>query len=107
MLSQCKNRMTNELTGDVHRVVEGFGNFRVHLDEELLLLGKLLVPRDYFSLHPFGEWLAYHSVNDVDQPLARDLVHVAVFWEVAGNKRVLFCPLKDANNTETLILWAI
>ena len=107
MLLQCKNRMTNDLTGDVHRVVEGFGDFGVHLYEELLLLGKLIVPVDYFSLHPFSKWLAYHSVNDVDQPLAGDLVHVAVFWEVTGDERILICPLKNANNVESLILWAI
>ena len=107
MLLRCENRMTDDLTGDVHRVVEGFGDFGVHLDEELLLLGKLIVPIGYFSVHPFGKWLAYHSVGDVDQPLAWDLVHVAVFWEVVGDKRILLCPLKNANNVEILILWAI
>ena len=99
--------MLDDITGDVHRVVEGFGDFGVHLYEELLLLGKLIVPVDYFSLHPFGKWLAYHIVCNITQPLAWNLVHVAIFWEVAGNKWVLFCPLKDANNIETLILWAI
>ena len=46
------------LTADVDGAVEGLGDLRVHLDQELLLRCQLLVAGGDLVLHPGIEWLA-------------------------------------------------
>ena len=87
--------------------MKGFGNLWIHLNEELLLLRKVIIPIGDFSIHPFGKRLAYYSVSDVNQPLARDLMKVPVFRQVAWEERIELCSLKNASNAEVFILWTI
>ena len=87
--------------------MEGLGNLRVHLDEELLLLRQLFVASRDLVLDPAAEGGTENGVGDVDQPLARHLVHVAVLGEVVVDSWVLSGSLEDAFDAEVLVLWNV
>lgn len=95
------------LTADVHAAVEGPGNLRIHIDQEVLLFGELLVSISNLRLDPGAEWFADDGVGDVDEPLPRDLMHVTVFREVVIDQRDLPGLIKDPSDAKILVLWSV
>ena len=84
--------------------MEGLGDIWIHLDEELLLLCQLLVADGNFISSPGAEWLPQDGVGDVDEPLTRNLVHVAVLRQIVVDPGVLSCLLEDALDAEGLVV---
>ena len=84
--------------------MEGFGNVRVHLDVELLLGRQLFIAALDLQLDPASKGFTANCEGEIDEPLARHLVHVTVFWEIVGDFRVFPSCLKYALNAEILVL---
>ena len=78
--------------------MESFGDFFVHLDQQLLLLRQLLVAIRDFSLHPLTEWFTDNCVGDVNEPLSGHLVHVTIFWQMLADIRILSSLFQDVHN---------
>ena len=95
--------MVKELTADVAAGVEGLGDLGIHLDEHLPPLGQLLVARGDLLPHPLEEGFADYTINDIKQPLARDLVDVPVVHEVGLHLGVLAAVLEDPLDGERLV----
>lgn len=95
------------LTANVHAVVECSCNLRIHLDVEILLLGKIFIAVDNFLFDPDAEWLSDDRVGHVDEPLSRHLVHVAVFRQKSADLRRLSGLFENATDAERLVLWAV
>ena len=87
--------------------MEGLGDIWIHLDEELLLLCQLLVADGNFISSPGAEWLPQDGVGDVDEPLARDLVHVSVVGQIGEDGLVLAGFIEDGGDGEVLVLRAV
>ena len=100
-------RKDNKLTADVDTTVECLRNLRVHLNEELLLLGELFVTTCNLILHPGFEWCTQNGIRDIDQPLAGNFMHVPVIWKIVTDPWVLLGCLEYTLNTQVLILWHI
>ena len=62
-----------ELTADGRAVGEGGVDLWVHVDGQLLHLHDLGVPRLHPLLHPVGEGVADHAVDDVGHELLGQL----------------------------------
>ena len=60
-----------------------------------------------FALHPASKRFTKDGIGDIDEPLARHLVHITVFREVVVDSRVLPCLCKDTFDAEVLILGAV
>ena len=71
-----------KLTADIHTAVKSLCNFRIHIDQKVLLLGKLLVAIGDLCLDPSAELFTNDGVGNVDEPLTWNLVHVTVFGKV-------------------------
>ena len=95
-----------ELTTNVHAVVKSSGDRRIHVDQQVLLLGQLVVAGGDLRLDPGAELLTDDGVGDVDEPLPWDLVHVTVFREVVVDQGDLPGFLKDPSDAKILILCA-
>ena len=95
------------LTTDVNTAVKSFGNLGIHVDQEVLLLGKLLVAIGNLRFDPGTEWFTNDGVDDVDEPLPWDLMHVTVFREVIIDQGNLPSLLKDANYVEIFVLRSV
>ena len=95
------------LTADVHRVMKGSCDFRIHVDEQVLLFGKLVVAGCNLCFDPGAELLTNDGVGDIDEPLPWDLVHVTIFRKVVVNKGDLPGSLEDASNAEILVLRSV
>jgi len=87
--------------------VECSCNLRIHLDVEILLLGKILIAVDDFLFDPDTEWLSDDRVGQVDEPLSRHLVHVAIFWKEGADLRRLSGLFEYATYIERLVLRAV
>ena len=95
------------LTADVHRVVKGSCDFRIHVDEQVLLFGKLVVAGGDLCFDPGAELFTNDGIGDVDEPLPWDLVHVSVFGKVIVDQGDLPGSLEDSSNAEILILRSV
>ena len=84
--------------------MEGLGNLRVHFNQKVSLLSELFISNFYFSPDPLAEALPYDCIDNIDQPLPRNLVHVPVFREVVINLWRLPCLRENADNVQRLIL---
>ena len=84
--------------------MEGFGNVRVHLDVELLPLSQRFIAVFDLQLDPASKGFTANYEGEIDEPLARHLVHVTVFREIVGDFRVFPTRLKYALDAEVLVL---
>ena len=66
----------------------------------------MLVPCDHIITNKVSELLANEGVAHVNDPLARNLVHVTVIREVAFHPGILVCKLKNLLDVESLVLRA-
>ena len=87
--------------------MESSGNLRIHFDKKILLLGQVFVALTDLILDPGSEGLSSHGIDDVDEPLTWDLVHIPVFRKVRGDFGVLPGLFQDPNNVEVLILGTV
>ena len=53
-------------TADVDAVVECFCNFRIHVNQQVLLLSQLFVAIGNLFLDPGTEWLSCKRIGHVD-----------------------------------------
>ena len=67
------------LTADVHRVVKGSCDFRIHVDEQVLLFGKLVVAGGDLCFDPGAELFTNDGIGDVDEPLYLFYINLRVF----------------------------
>ena len=67
-------------------------------------MSELFISNFYFSLDPLAKALPYNCIDDIDQPLARNFVHVSVFREVVINLWRLPRLRKNTDNVQRLIL---
>lgn len=92
------------LTADGLRVVEGFGNFRVHLNVEVVLSNHRRVSFFDSGRDPLLELITDQGVCDVADPLSRQLVQVTFFWEEIGIHRVLLDLAPDLLDCQGLVV---
>ena len=85
---------------DVDGGVEGTGDFWVHVDEQILFGGQVIVALLDARLDPIVEGLPNDGEVDVDQPLPVNLVHVPILRQVLGDSAVLSALLDDALDGE-------
>lgn len=94
---------TCPLTADVDRVPECGGDLRIELDNEVALLGHIVVaPLDKFR-HPCTEGFAYEGVDHVDDPLSRQSVDISIIGEVVLDALHLLALLQDGFDREALV----
>ena len=87
--------------------MEGFGDVRVHLDVELLLGRQVFIAAFDLQLDPASKGLTADCEGEIDEPLARHLVHVTVFRQVVFDRRVLLGCCQDLLDAEVLILRSV
>ena len=88
--------------------MEGLGYVRINLDEEILLLGHLLVAELDVPLDPVRKVLANNGVGHAeDEILAEPIPLELQRWEVRLELRVLVDDLHDLSDGETLVGWAV
>ena len=66
----------------------------------------MLVPCSHSITHKVSEFLTNERVAHVNNPLARNFVHVTVIREVAFHPSILVCKLKNLLDVESLVLRA-
>ena len=84
--------------------MEGRSDGWVHLNEEILLPRQVVIPGDDRIFHPGSKRLTNERVSNIDDPLAGNLVHIAVFWQVVGDLGILARSLEDSLDAEVLVL---
>ena len=93
------------LTADIHAAMECFSDFRVHRNQEVLLLSENLVAIQNLPLHPFLELLPDNSIHDGDQPRPTHLAHVSIFRQEIFHSRVFHRKFDNTADAEGFILW--
>ena len=66
----------------------------------------MLVPCSHIITNKVSELLANEGIAHVNDPLARNFVHVTVIREVAFHPGILVCKLENLLNVESLVLRA-
>lgn len=75
-------RFDNLRTGKIHAILEGLGKIWPHFDIEVVLLLQSILSCLHGILdHPLKSRLV-HGVNDICEPLAIQVVPVALIWEM-------------------------
>ena len=64
------------LTANTGTGLEGCGNVRVHINNQISILDNLLVSQVNLISDPFGERFANDCVGDVDKPLLWELANL-------------------------------
>ena len=88
-------------------MLEGLGDLWVHVDQEVVLVLELLVPRLDVVVHPVLERLSVPRVDDVRQPLAGQQVDLSLVREVLHELRGRLGPLDHALDRDPLVLGAV
>ena len=83
--------------------LEGSCYLRVHLYRQPTLDDHLLVPHLNLLLHPVGEGLLEHGVDDVADPLLAHLHHLLAVGQVIVYLRVLVGELCDVLESQALV----
>ena len=91
------------LTADVRRAAERGGNVRVKVDHEVPLLGKPFVTVLDLLRDPLPKVVAAEGIDDVDNPLPRQFVHVSLFWQVKSELIRPLAVLKDGVDGQGLV----
>ena len=87
--------------------MESFGNFRIHLNVELLLRGQLFIAKFNFVLDPAFERFTEDGVGDIEEPLTRKARKITVFRQVLVDPGVLLGCGEDTFDGEVLILGTV
>ena len=88
-------------------MLEGLGDLWVHVDQEVVLVLELLVPRIDVAVHPVLERLSTNCVAHVCQPLAGQQVDLPHVREVLHENRDLLGRLQHALDRDVLVLGAV
>ena len=100
---KADTRAYHVLTADVRRAAERGGDVRVQVDHEVPLLGKLVVAVLHLLRDPLPEVVAAQGIDDVDDPLPRQLGHVSLVGQVQSELLRLSAVLKDGLDGERLV----
>ena len=79
-------------------------DFGIHLYEEILLLGELLMALTAHAVDPLGEGLLNQRVGHVEKKLPGQLVDVLRVGQVAQHVGMLAHALQDELDLERLVL---
>ena len=92
------------LTADGRRGPEGARDVRVEVDEDVLRLHELRVPRLDPLLHKVRERVADDAVDDVDDPLLRELLDLPLRGQVPHHLRVQAGEVEDDLEGKRLVV---
>ena len=95
--------MNHVLTADIRRAAERGGNVRVKVDHEVPLLGKPFVTVLDLLRDPLPKVVAAEGIDDVDDPLPRQLGHVSLFRQVTLELLRTLAELKDGGDGQRLV----
>ena len=95
--------LTRALTADIDRLLECLGNRWIQLNYEILLESELVIAFLDLAGHPPPERIAQQRVNHVDNELTRQLVPIALIWQVQANIFALQAFLENGIDCEALI----
>ena len=84
--------------------MEGFDDFGVEVEDEVLLLREFHVPVGYCSRDPICKRSTNDCVCDVHDPLARYLVHVSLVGQVLQHALVLTSLLENIVDSKPVVL---
>ena len=91
------------LTADIDGAAKSCSYLRVELDHEVALLRDLLVAILDLLGDPRTELVANDGVDQVDDPLPRQLGHVSLVWQVLLDLPELAAVLEDRRDAERLV----
>jgi hypothetical protein len=89
------------------RRVESGGDFRVHVDEQVVFASVLFMSSFDMVIDPVFEELAKSCIDDIGQPLTRQQMEFFLVRQVIHKVWVLFSLLKHAINRYVFVLRAI
>ena len=89
------------------RGLKGRSHIGIHVDEEVLLDLKLLVPIQNLFLDPLGEVYAEHGVNHISQPLTGKLGNLLAVGQIVHEFRTTDRVLHHGLDGESFILGAV
>ena len=95
--------MTRALTANIGRLLECLGNRWIQLNYEILLESELVIAFLDLFRHPPPERIAQQRVNHVDNELTRQLVPIALIWQVQANSFALQAFLENGIDCEALV----
>ena len=91
------------LTADVRRVPECGSDIRVQIDHEVTLLSQLFITVFDLLRDPLPEAVAAEGVDDIDDPLPRQLMHILLFWQVQPELFIALTVPKDGVDSQSLV----
>ena len=95
--------MTRALTANIGRLLECLGNRWIQLDYEIFLKSELIIAFLDLAGNPSPERIAQQRVNHVDNELTRQLVPIALIWQVQANIFALQAFLENSIDCEALV----
>ena len=91
------------LTADIGRLLECLGNRWIQLDYEILLESDIIIALLDLAGDPAPERITQQRVNHVDNELTRQLVPIALIWQVQANSFALQAFLENGIDCEALV----
>ena len=95
--------MNHVLTADIRRVAERGSNIRVEIDHEITLLGQPFITVFHLLRDPLPEAVAAEGVDDIDDPLPWQLMHILLFWQVQLERFIALTVPKDGVDSQSLV----
>ena len=91
------------LTADVSRVAKCGGNVRIKVDHEITLFGKPIVAVFDLLRDPLPEVVTAEGIDDIDDPLPWQLIHISLFWQVKLELVRTLAVLKDRGDGQRFV----
>ena len=91
------------LTADVSRVAKCGGNVRIKVDHEITLFGKPVVAVFDLLRDPLPEVVTAEGIDDIDDPLPRQFMHISLFWQVKLEVVRTLAVLKDRGDSQSVV----
>ena len=91
------------LTADIGRLLECLGNRWIQLDYKILLESDIIIALLDLAGDPSPERITQQRVNHVDNELTRQLVPIALIWQVQANIFALQAFLENGIDCEALV----
>ena len=93
------------LTTNVERIFEGFCYLRIKFNDQVVLGSNSAISISDYIGNPLPEVITDNCVNDIDNPLSRELANITLIRHMMTNLVVGHSLSKDILNREAIIEW--
>ena len=93
------------LTTNVERIFEGFCYLRIKFNYQVVLWSNSAISFSDHIRDPLPEIITDNCVNDIDNPLSRELPNITLIRHMMTNLLVGHSLSKDILNREAIIEW--